>query len=80
MGQNVRDVIAHLGCVADETLSPDPVKIWTALLGPLAAPLLELCNDIDEQGLGSCPAVVFADQSKAFERIGIEWLLRVLTG
>eukprot|EP00969_Alexandrium_andersonii_P179565 7937991-Alexandrium_andersonii.AAC.1 len=30
--------------------------------------------------LGTCPAALFADQSKAFERIGHRWLRAVLEG
>ena len=63
MGPNVRDVIAHLGSDTDGCLRPDHMEAWTALCGAWVAPLLELCNGIDEQGIGSCPAVVYADQS-----------------
>ena len=47
-------------------------------IGPLAGKLLALGDHLEEHNLERCPAVVFADRSKAFERIGIAWLFRVL--
>ena len=79
MGRNVQSVLQHLGSAAEDAPRLGRPDLWHALLGDLTQPLLGLCDSIDEVGIGQCLAVVFfADQSKAFERIGIIWLLHVL--
>eukprot|EP00969_Alexandrium_andersonii_P177094 7830921-Alexandrium_andersonii.AAC.1 len=36
--------------------------------------------EVEEGPLRTCPAALFADQSKAFEQIGHRWLRAVLEG
>ena len=80
MGQNIRDVFGHLGGAPQPIAGRVQREVWNGVLGQLAQDLDELCGDIDECGMGDCPAVVVEDQSKAFERIGVDWLLNVLAG
>ena len=54
-------------------------SIWQAVVGPAAALAASAGVGADAE-VASMPAVVFAEQSKAFERIGFEWILRVLEG
>eukprot|EP00969_Alexandrium_andersonii_P172390 7620584-Alexandrium_andersonii.AAC.1 len=49
-------------------------------MGDIAVPLWELIHSVVEGDLGQCPDTLFADQSKAFERIGHMWRRRVLEG
>eukprot|EP00969_Alexandrium_andersonii_P026295 1147484-Alexandrium_andersonii.AAC.1 len=49
-------------------------------MGDVAVPLWEVIHTVVEGSLALCPAARFADQSKAFERIGHRWLRAVLEG
>eukprot|EP00969_Alexandrium_andersonii_P299413 13237626-Alexandrium_andersonii.AAC.1 len=49
-------------------------------MGEIAVPLWGAIMAVVEGPLGRCPAALFADQSKAFERIGHRWLREVLVG
>ena len=40
----------------------------------------DACSRADVEGLSRCPAALLADQSKAFERIGLEWIAMVMDG
>eukprot|EP00974_Lingulodinium_polyedra_P001396 131912-Lingulodinium_polyedra.AAC.1 len=49
-------------------------------MGPSGRPLATLCRE-EQRGapfIAHCPAVTFADQEKAFERVGHVWLGQVL--
>eukprot|EP00969_Alexandrium_andersonii_P163883 7243181-Alexandrium_andersonii.AAC.1 len=61
-------------------MGAEPPLLWTQVLGEAAAELWTLIREIDEEELACCPATLFADQSKAFERIGHLWLRRVFAG
>eukprot|EP00969_Alexandrium_andersonii_P103163 4552145-Alexandrium_andersonii.AAC.1 len=39
-----------------------------------------LVESLTPSAVDDCPAAVFADQSKAFERISWDWIRRVLEG
>ena len=54
--------------------------LFAAVVGPVSDAALRLCDEIDTPDIALCPATVLADQSKAFERLGLDWLFRVLRG
>eukprot|EP00969_Alexandrium_andersonii_P251597 11119034-Alexandrium_andersonii.AAC.1 len=49
-------------------------------MGEVAQPLWDAIMAVPEGALRGCPAALFADQSKAFERLGHRWLRMVLEG
>eukprot|EP00969_Alexandrium_andersonii_P279999 12377574-Alexandrium_andersonii.AAC.1 len=61
-------------------MAPKPPDLWLQVFGEIALELWALIREVDEAELGCCPAALFADQSKAFERLGHLWLRRVLEG
>ena len=68
MGSNIARVFAHLARNVERPAVPYDHVLRQAVLG------CRLCADQllggdDECGIDDCPAVVFADQSKAFERL-----------
>ena len=74
---NIREAFNHLG--SPDQQPPPTTQLWTDLLGPLADPVREVAAMGDPDN--ACdPAVVFADQNKAFERLSHGWLRRVMTG
>eukprot|EP00969_Alexandrium_andersonii_P321201 14192964-Alexandrium_andersonii.AAC.1 len=61
-------------------MAPEPPWLWRQVFGEVALELWTLIREVDEGPLGHCPGTLFADQSKAFERLGHLWLRRVLEG
>lgn len=57
-----------------------PIAALETCLRTIAEPMWDVCSDCDAPELRSCPAVLFADQSKAFERVSLGWLRDVLHG
>eukprot|EP00969_Alexandrium_andersonii_P075557 3331478-Alexandrium_andersonii.AAC.1 len=50
--------------------------LWEQVLGDLAPLVRTLVESLPPSSIDDCPAAVFADQSKAFERISWGWLRR----
>eukprot|EP00972_Heterocapsa_arctica_P005721 845635-Heterocapsa_arctica.AAC.1 len=48
--------------------------LWSTVLGDADAPVQAFCARHANPDIDNCPAVLLADQSKAFERLGIRWL------
>eukprot|EP00972_Heterocapsa_arctica_P097675 14412643-Heterocapsa_arctica.AAC.1 len=48
--------------------------LWSTVLGPAGAAVQAFCDRYADPDIDNCPAVLLADQSKAFERLGIHWL------
>ena len=48
--------------------------MWDGILGPAAEACSRVCAACRRPGIDSCPAVVLADQSKAFESLSLTWL------
>ena len=78
-GANIRAVYAHLEGGARQPSEGDRT-LWQDVLGPLAAAADSLSDRADLDTVRYEPAVVFADQSKAFERVSYTWLRQVLEG
>ena len=78
-GTNIREVFRHLGSPGEARPNPRP-DLWDGVLGPLAPAVTEIMDACDTEALRHQPATVFADQSKAFERISLDWIHRVLQG
>ena len=79
--RNVRRAFAHLASVPLRSAAPPPPRedMWEVLLGPAAGPAREVCDCfLTGSRLDHCPAVFLADQSKAFERLGLRWTRQVL--
>eukprot|EP00969_Alexandrium_andersonii_P200683 8865509-Alexandrium_andersonii.AAC.1 len=53
---------------------PPQGSLWQAVLGEAAAHVAQLLAPLRASPLAECPALVLADQSKAFERIALRWL------
>ena len=83
-GPNVARAYAHLEGSLDppmprENGAPAGVgPLWHDVLGPAAMPCLRLCESAHDSCIANAPAAVLADQSKAFERLSLTWLWRVL--
>eukprot|EP00969_Alexandrium_andersonii_P003202 137788-Alexandrium_andersonii.AAC.1 len=77
---NIRGAFRHLSSHprADTRwrMAPEPPGLWLQVFGEVALELWALIREVDEAELGCCPATLFADQSKAFERLGHLWLRR----
>ena len=53
--------------------------MWRALFGSAAEPARRACRvATGDPALRQCPAVFMADESKAFERLGVHWLQQVM--
>ena len=79
MGQNISRVFAHLGGSGERIQQPTEPRLWEAVLGS-ASGIGAVHDDLRDHELDACPAVILADQSKAFERVSIPWLIAVLDG
>ena len=56
----------------------DDAGLWEAVVGPAAAALEAALATAEDGEVTAMPAVVFADQSTAFARVGFDWIRRVL--
>ena len=54
-------------------------QLWGAVLGEAGQTIESVIEGIDERQIAQCPAVVFGDESKAFVRVSLIWLRRVMT-
>eukprot|EP00969_Alexandrium_andersonii_P058550 2580856-Alexandrium_andersonii.AAC.1 len=61
-------------------MAPEPPPLWQQVMGEVAQELWALILEVAEGPLRDCPGTLFADQSKAFERLGHLWLRMVLEG
>eukprot|EP00969_Alexandrium_andersonii_P123781 5470429-Alexandrium_andersonii.AAC.1 len=69
--RNIRRICRHFsgaGVATRQGLPAAPPPLWLRLLGEVAVPLWEVIHTGVEGELVRCPAALFADQSKAFER------------
>ena len=78
-GHNIKRVYAHLLDTSKPT-PPTPTDLWHQVLGPVSHICVDICHRCTDTKLTCMPAVVFADQSKAFERVGTAWVLKVMQG
>eukprot|EP00969_Alexandrium_andersonii_P234629 10359059-Alexandrium_andersonii.AAC.1 len=58
-------------------LPAEPPPLWLAIMGPAGPALWHIVARPGSGLLDSCRAILFADQSRAFERVGLRWLRRV---
>ena len=78
-GPNICRVVRHIeGTPARVPAPPRDAGLWDDLLGPLAGASDVICAAHPEGPLMAGRAAHIADQSKAFERLGLEWLRLVL--
>eukprot|EP00972_Heterocapsa_arctica_P067689 9992918-Heterocapsa_arctica.AAC.1 len=76
-GPNIARAYEHLaGAIPRGSGSIGP--LWTDVLGEAAKAIEACCQAMANPEIDGCPAVLLADQSKAFERMGIAWLKLVL--
>ena len=76
---NIEAAFRHLDEVpAEPAAEADPGPLWHAVLGPLADVALEWTATHADPVITSAPAVLCADQSKAFERMSHSWLGSIL--
>ena len=78
-GRNITLAVEHLASW-DSGEDRAPTALWREVLGEIAEPCLALAEAADTPSLANIPADVFADQSKAFERLSIPWLTLVMEG
>ena len=76
---NISGAFEHLGGFDEPGCHPRGA-LWSGVLGEAAEGAEAACAQADRAGLRTCPAVVLADQSKAFERMGMAWLRKVMQG
>ena len=76
-GPNVAASFRHLAGLGDD-VDPGSHEAWDGLLGDIGPPLWDFAGGFDDPLLADVPAVVFEDQSKAFERMPHAWLVEVL--
>ena len=76
-GPNVSLAFRHLAG-GDCGGSPGSRGAWDGLLGGVGPPLWEYACSFADSCLADVPAVVFEDQSKAFERMSHAWIVEVL--
>ena len=76
---NIRAAYAHLEGRSPPPPPPD-LPLWRAVLGPAATAAADMADRAADPALAACPALLFGDQSKAFERVSHAWLHRVLQG
>ena len=92
-GPNIRRAFDHLAQAGEAPRGP--TDLWPSLLGPALGPIerhieetvsraeeaiLERPGSAGGTELDSAAAALFADQSKAFERLGLHWFDKVLRG
>ena len=77
--RNISSAFEHLAGF-DEPVHATRGALWRGVLGEAAEGVESACASADAAGLRNCPAVVLADQSKAFERLGMAWLRKVMDG
>ena len=77
-GPNVAAAYRHLeaGLITPPRQPVGP--LWFEILGPLAQPALELAARLEVLAINDVPAVFLGDQSKAFERVVLAWVLTIL--
>ena len=76
-GPNIRTVVAHLG--APHRPSPPPGASWELIMGRFAPVVDQYITDaLQGTPVVRSTAVLFADQSKAFERLSLQWLALLL--
>ena len=76
-GQNIKQAYEHL-TTRPTTPSGAVGPLWNAILGDLSEPCAALCRQRDNSKNRRHPAAVLADQSKAFERLSLNWLIQIL--
>ena len=69
---------AHLA--AERPPPHPPAALWNDVLGPMAGEADALADGCQRRAIARLPAVLSADQSKAFERIALAWIVKVLRG
>ena len=80
-GPNIRDALRHLGSGRQVPSCQAPQgDLWDLVLGEAAPHVLRILNHLHASALDPCPALVLADQSKAFERVSHAWQWHVLHG
>ena len=77
--RNISSAFEHLAGY-DEPVHAPRGALWRGVLGEATEGVEAACARADEPGLRRCPGVVLADQSKAFERLGMVWLRKVMDG
>ena len=77
--RNITSAFEHLGGF-DEPVHSPAGTLWKGVLGDAAEGAEAACVHAGKSNLRACPAVVLADQSKAFERMGMAWLRKVMDG
>ena len=77
--ENISGAFEHLGGF-DEPVHGPRGALWHGVLGEAVEGAEAACAHAGRAGLRACPAVVLADQSKAFERMGMAWLRKVMEG
>ncbi|MFM7988335.1 MAG: reverse transcriptase domain-containing protein, partial [Candidatus Fonsibacter sp.] len=80
MGRNVQRTIRDLSDERAQRTNTCMTPLWRDVLGQRAEAAWEACDLSESELSHGCPAVVFADQSKAFERVSLHWLDAVLRG
>ena len=75
---NIEAAFRHLDAPDAEVAEADPGPLWHTVLGPLAEIGLEWTAAHSDSVIAGTPAVLCADQSKAFERMSHAWLTMVL--
>ena len=76
---NVISAFEHLAGL-DEPIHRSPGLLWRDVLDDAADSAEDAHARTGRPDLRASPAVVLADQSKAFERMGMAWLRRVMDG
>ena len=77
--ENITGAFEHLGGFDEPAHSPAG-PLWRGVLGDAAEGAEAACARARKSSLRACPAMVLADQSKAFERMGMAWLRKVMDG
>ena len=77
--ENISGAFEHLGGF-DELVHGPRGALWCGVLGEAVEGAEATCAHAGSAGLRACPAVVLADQSKAFERMSMAWLCKVMEG
>ena len=77
---NIKKVFQHLKGEAVSDHRTRDYKIMDEILGPQAQAVRELAREYGCKAPGKERAAFFADQSKAFERVGYKWFFKVMEG
>ena len=78
-GANITRAFRHLSSEAPLTVAP-PSDRWWRLLGRAGQCCDRAAVQADLSASDRSPGVLFADQSKAFERLSLAWYAKVLAG